>query len=214
MQTHATNRAGATLAIFAATAVWMSFGGSTSEQAPAAAAPHEATAAIWTRAEQAPLVRTVLEHASRLRSIPDNAARASALRELAADPSNTPLTFVLCRLLFEARPGGEFRRPLIGDMHFVAGTSYGDWPLAPIAIIDGVPITVMTGVMLAGLPEEPIAYVDYCLANCVWAKPAPTPATRASSVAPGCLTHRSCRHPRAELRLPRGLRPRPHVCAA
>lgn len=70
-------------------------------------------------------------------------------------------------MLFQAKPGGEFRGPMIGGAFFIGGT-YRDWPLEPIAVFDHVPILVVTGYVLAGWPEPPGWYVDYCLKNCQW----------------------------------------------
>ncbi|NQU10392.1 hypothetical protein HQ590_06365 [bacterium] len=75
---------------------------------------------------------------------------------------------VLCRMLFAAKTGGEFRRPMIGGATFLGGTGYSDWPLEPIECVDGVPFLVTTGYFLAGFPEPPASYVTYCMTNCVW----------------------------------------------
>jgi hypothetical protein len=90
------------------------------------------------------------------------------LRELARhkDEDERERVFVLCRMLFVAKPGLEFRRPLIGFPHFIGGGE--DWPLEPIALVDGVPFYLVYGYSLAGYPEPAPQYVEYCIAECDW----------------------------------------------
>ena len=87
--------------------------------------------------------------------------------------------FVVCRMLFTARPGGEFPRAAIGGAGFLGGTSYKDWPLDPIEVVDGVPFQVAWGYTLAGTPESPSRYVEYCVENCAWSPTAFRPMTQA-----------------------------------
>jgi hypothetical protein len=75
---------------------------------------------------------------------------------------------VLCRMLFVARPHGSFLRAEIGGASFPGGTSYSDWLLEPITLVDGVPFLVVHGYTLAGVPEDPRRYVRYCLRACDW----------------------------------------------
>ncbi len=77
-------------------------------------------------------------------------------------------TMKICRLLFKRRGHAIFRPPLIGQMHFVGDTDYEDWPLSPIAVYEGVPISVVNGLSLFGFPESEEEYLDYCLKNCEW----------------------------------------------
>jgi hypothetical protein len=76
--------------------------------------------------------------------------------------------FVLCRMLFTGRRTSEFRRPKIGGAVFLADTSYADWPLEPIELVDGVPFVITSGYILIGEPELPEEYLDYCMVNCEW----------------------------------------------
>lgn len=73
---------------------------------------------------------------------------------------------ILCRMLFVARPHGGFRRAYIGGASFFGGTAYEDWPLEPITLVDGVPFLITRGYALAGHPEDPREYVQYCLRAC------------------------------------------------
>ena len=75
---------------------------------------------------------------------------------------------VLCRMLFEPKGQGEFRRPRIGAPSFFGGTSTADWPLEPIALHDGVPILVTETYRLAGEPEASRDYLQYCIEKCEW----------------------------------------------
>ena len=104
-------------------------------------------------------------------------ARVGRLRELARNPVRSQEIFPLCRMLFEARQDGEFRRPMIGSANFVGATSYRDWPLEPIVLFEGVPILVVKGYELAGKPESAAAYLDYCVKRCRWRKERYTPAS-------------------------------------
>ena len=57
--------------------------------------------------------------------------------------------------------------PAVGKPYYVAG-DHADWPLAPITIVDNVPILIVHGYLILGSPEPPGAYVDYCLTECNW----------------------------------------------
>lgn len=88
--------------------------------------------------------------------------------------------FILCRMLFVPRKGGDFRRHIIGQPNYV-GHANGSitWPLAPIALVNGVPFMVEIGVFGTGVPESPLHYLDYCLANCDWNPTQYQPHTKA-----------------------------------
>jgi hypothetical protein len=75
---------------------------------------------------------------------------------------------ILCRMLFEAKPHGEFRRPMLGGFMFYGNTSEKDWPLEPITIVDDVPLKIVSGYFLAGQAESGSAYLAYCLKNTDW----------------------------------------------
>src|SRR5262249_15811381 len=77
--------------------------------------------------------------------------------------------FVLCRMLFTAKPGGEFRRPATGGAGFCGDTKYEDWPLDPIEVVGGIPFKVARAKgALAGTPERPDGYLSYCIQHCDW----------------------------------------------
>jgi hypothetical protein len=76
--------------------------------------------------------------------------------------------FALCRMLFERRAKGEFRRPMIGAAGFLGDTDYADWPLEPIELVDGVPFLITNGYKVGGEPESPESYLRYCMENCDW----------------------------------------------
>jgi hypothetical protein len=137
----------------------------------------------WFTAADAPRIADVLERARELRSIGDLAARADRLRTIASADGNAPLTFALCRLLFSARPGAHFRAPRLGTLECIGQTVESDWPLAPIAVVDDTPIAILTGVRLAGLQEQPLDYLEYCLATCQWSENKIADASRAGTVA-------------------------------
>jgi hypothetical protein len=71
-------------------------------------------------------------------------------------------------MLFTAKPKGEFRLPALGLAHCIGETPFEEWPLIPIAVVDGVPFVVVKGYALAGSPESALKYVRYCLKECDW----------------------------------------------
>lgn len=102
---------------------------------------------------------------------------AAVLRAAAKDPVVGDLQIItLCRMLFTAKPKGEFRRAMIGAPTNLDGSAYWlgggsdlkDWPLEPIEFVDQVPFFVVAGYVLGGLAETPGQYLDYCLKECDW----------------------------------------------
>ena len=78
-------------------------------------------------------------------------------------------TVTLCRMLFKAKRGSIFEPPAIGGVWFCpGGTTAEDWPLQPIAIVDGVPFRIAGAYVLGGHPEDPADYVAYCVKECDW----------------------------------------------
>jgi hypothetical protein len=94
--------------------------------------------------------------------------RERAIKQLRARGGMS--TFVLCRMLFTAKTGGEFRRPGIGDSYLIYGADPKDWPLQPIEVVDGVPFLVTQGGGIAGFPESSGQYLAYCAKECDWNK--------------------------------------------
>src|SRR5580698_8638352 len=88
----------------------------------------------------------------------------AALAELASvpDEKNGMRAMLLCRMLFQAKPKGEFRCPLIGLPIFISPTKSDEWPLEPIEIVDGVPFLVVQGYLFGGEMETAVHYLDYC----------------------------------------------------
>jgi hypothetical protein len=93
--------------------------------------------------------------------------------------------YVLCRMLFVARPGSRFAPPFLGDPGFLgkAGPSqvltnglgslyFPSWPLCPIEIVDGVPFLITDGYLRQGIiqADEVKNYVSYCVKNCDWSQ--------------------------------------------
>ena len=72
-------------------------------------------------------------------------------------------------MLFVKKPGHDFERASLGGAHFAGDTSYSDWPLDPIEIVDGVPFAVITtGYMIFGACGPIDDYVRACMTNCDW----------------------------------------------
>jgi hypothetical protein len=91
------------------------------------------------------------------------------LRDLASrDPWPHTRTLTLCRMLFQAKPKGTFRRALIGAASFPAGTEDEDWPSEPIEIVDGIPFLITTDYLIGRFPEPLTNYFCYCASKCDW----------------------------------------------
>jgi hypothetical protein len=101
------------------------------------------------------------------------------LRIIAKEADEGLKVFVLCRMLFSGRVDTEFRRPLLGAAVFMAETTYADWPLEPIELVDGVPFHITGGYILAGRAERPSSYVEYCVKDCDWSSYQFSPKTKA-----------------------------------
>lgn len=109
-----------------------------------------------------------LELASEIQALPSDEARGNRLRALASESAGPGEIFPLCRMLFEERPDGFFRRPNLGGAVFVDGDSVGNWPLEPIALYRSVPILILRGYAMGGHQESPEQYLAYCLKDCRW----------------------------------------------
>jgi hypothetical protein len=115
-------------------------------------------------------VDSYLKAAAQLQALEMDRAVA-ALSTLAAESDTIPdegKVFALCRMLFIARPGREFRHPRFGRTVFLSQTDYADWPLNPIEIIDDVPFCVLWGYEVLGAPESASEYLRYCIRECDW----------------------------------------------
>jgi hypothetical protein len=97
---------------------------------------------------------------------------SSALLRAATNNSGPQIlgyqVYVLCRMVFTNKPAGQFRRPGIGAATFIGDTSYSDWPLEPIELVDGIPFVVVNRLQLSGQMEPADAYVRYCMSTCTW----------------------------------------------
>jgi hypothetical protein len=92
----------------------------------------------------------------------------ATLLALAKDDQRGERIPILCRMLYTKKAGAEFRRPAIGAAVFLGKTTYSDWPLEPIELVDGVPFLITRGYFVCGHPEPATSYVRYCLQNCDW----------------------------------------------
>jgi len=105
--------------------------------------------------------------ATELQSLPKEEAIAR-LQEWAVSEKYDEQVIILCRMLFEPRPGVAFRRPLLGGPQFFGKTKMTDWPLEPITVIDDVPLLIVINYMLAGVAERAPSYLNHCLSNANW----------------------------------------------
>lgn len=97
-----------------------------------------------------------------------HADRRSGVRRFAACDDDREKVMVLCRMLFEAPPGEIFERPMLGGASFLGGTSYRDWPLEPITLVDNIPFFIVTNYMLGGLEQPAMDYLIYCIRKMHW----------------------------------------------
>ena len=72
----------------------------------------------------------------------------------------------LCRLIFVPTRSRPNRAPLFGGLSLPWNTmKSADWPFYPLAESKGIFFVLSRGYMLAGVPEDPRHYLDYCQAN-------------------------------------------------
>ena len=76
---------------------------------------------------------------------------------------------MLCRMLFKQQGTNTFRPSRLGTGMYWLGKA-GDWPLDPIAIVDGIPFCIGGGSFGGGgqTPQTPESYLNYCMTNCDW----------------------------------------------
>lgn len=74
----------------------------------------------------------------------------------------------LCRMLFAARPGSQFKGRGIGNHLYPDNTMDADWPLEPIELVDGVPFLLPVALFFTGEWPPVDLYVKYCEASCDW----------------------------------------------
>jgi hypothetical protein len=79
---------------------------------------------------------------------------------------------VLCRMLFNFREGVRHPYPALGERVFFGDTTYSDWPLEPIELVDGYPFWIVRGFNMGGARSGDAAsrFVSYCVTNCEWNK--------------------------------------------
>src|SRR5262249_43504925 len=66
-------------------------------------------------------------------------------------------TIVLCKMLFKPMREAKFRSAGIGEPFFVGKTQVADWPLEPLAVVDGVPFYIVRSYALAGEAEPMVS---------------------------------------------------------
>lgn len=109
--------------------------------------------------------RAYLEEAVRLQQLGETAAIA-ALKERSKQEGLQVI--VLCRMLFVARQDAAFRAPNLGWGSACQRVDKGDWPLDPIALVDGIPFLVSPRYHSKNREESAAEYLDWCLEHCDW----------------------------------------------
>ncbi len=107
----------------------------------------------------------------------------AALTALASADQNDTGVIVLCRMLFTSRPNREYQSPYLGMGAYFGGTTYSDWPLTPIEIVDGVPFCIVHGYTVVGREVPVSAYLEYCVRECAWGIQMYSPKTMAAKQA-------------------------------
>ena len=69
----------------------------------------------------------------------------------------------VCRILYQPKGGKPLRPPMYGAHHLpVKSMPLKDWPLYPVAASGSTYFILSEGYFLAGYPEHPLDYLDYC----------------------------------------------------
>lgn len=89
----------------------------------------------------------------------------SANKSIISD--NTRVSFLL-RLLFQppTDPGVPFPLIRVGKPMDSDHAPVKDFPLYPLVLIEDVPLLIVTGYILAGLPEDPEKHIEFCERHC------------------------------------------------
>lgn len=75
--------------------------------------------------------------------------------------------FFLLRLLFiPADPEVRFPPIRVGRLIDINNPPLQDFPLYPLVLIEDVPLLIVTGFMLSGLPEDPMNHIEFCERYC------------------------------------------------
>lgn len=117
-----------------------------------------------------PFIRAAvtLQRMGRDAAIKELLAHAQDLKGPYVDTANDHQVIILCRMLFTKRSEGEFRRPRIGSPSFLGQTTFADWPLEPIELVDGIPFRIVQDYSLLGYAEQGDQYLEHCAAKCDW----------------------------------------------
>ena len=113
--------------------------------------------------------------AEMLQSMGKDKAVAMLRQAMANRTASDDTIIVLCRLLFTAKPGGQFRAPSLGAAVVIGGRD--NFPLEPIEIVNGFPFLVVSGYNQTEVPEPADTYLNYCLSDCDWGTFAYKPKT-------------------------------------
>lgn len=99
------------------------------------------------------------------------------------DSANRAICY-LCRLLFSSNvPSEPLRPPRLGACQGIPYNSMSaeDWPDLPFAIVDKIPVSLIQGYVLGGVPEAAESYLAYCRNNGVFRTGPYAQATRESA---------------------------------
>jgi len=82
-------------------------------------------------------------------------------------PSKSPKIFLLLRVLFMPTDTGTNFPPIqIGKPMDTETPAANDFPLYPLALMEDVPLLIVSGYFTGGLMEEPFSHLDFCERHC------------------------------------------------
>ena len=113
-------------------------------------------------------VKPYIAAAMKLQAMGQNKAEQYMMKYAQKNRYGGDQLYVLCRMLYTKSPTSDFDWPPLGRPSCFGGTTYLDWPLTPIEIVDGVPFLIADGHAIYGALELPSTYLNYCMTNCEW----------------------------------------------
>ena len=97
----------------------------------------------------------------------------------------------MCRVLFEAKTDEALHRPAFGALWPLPPLPPKDWPLFPVALSGSTYFVLSEGYSLAGVPDRPKFYIEYCRKSGVFRTKAVVVPTRKQAVKDAEALHES-----------------------
>lgn len=98
----------------------------------------------------------------------------------------------MCRVLFEPKDAEPLRPPRFGGLLLPDHTMpLKSWPRYPVALSGTTYFVLSEGLSMSGIPEDPGAYIEYCLTNGVFRTGKVTVPTRLQALADAVVLRNS-----------------------